>query len=103
MWRRCILVLLAIVAVLWADRDPLRVPALADRQNKILWVSKVDVRAGAPLWIRATLNGTGRTVTRELAQGPGPSYVNLPAAGCWSLSLSWSGHHDQLELRYTAS
>jgi hypothetical protein len=34
---------------------------------------------------------------------PGPSYVNLPAAGCWSLSLSWSGHHDRLELRYTAS
>jgi hypothetical protein len=93
----------SIVAVLWADRDPLRVPALAHRQNKILWISKVDVQAGAPLWIQATLKGTGQTVTRELAQGPGPSYVNLPAAGCWSLSLSWSGHHDQLSLRYTAS
>ena len=35
--------------------------------------------------------------------GPGPSYVNCPAAGCWTLNLSWSGHRDRVELRYVAS
>jgi hypothetical protein len=93
----------SIVAILWADRDPLHAPPLANRANKVLWVSRLGVRPGAPLRIRATLNGTGRAATVDLAQGPGPSYVDLPAAGCWSLDLSWSGHHDQLALRYTAS
>jgi hypothetical protein len=93
----------SIVAILWADHDPLHAPPLANRANKVLWVSRLDVRPGAPLRIRATLNGTGRAAAVDLAQGPGPSYVDLPAAGCWSLDLSWSGHHDQLALRYTAS
>jgi hypothetical protein len=91
-----------IVAILWGNRDYLRVPPLASPANKILWVSRLQVQPGAPLMIRATLNGTDRSVTREVIGGPGPSYVNLPAAGCWTLNLSWSGHRDQLELRYLA-
>jgi hypothetical protein len=90
-----------IVAILWAD--PLHAPPLAARSNKILWVSRLDGQLAAPLWIRATLNGTGRAVTREVAGGPGPSIIDLPAAGCWSFALSWSGHQDHLELRYVAS
>ena len=90
-----------IVAILWAD--PLHAPPLANRSNKILWVSRVDERLASPLWIRATLNGTGRTVTREVTGGPGPSIIDLPAAGCWSFGLSWSGHQDHLDLRYVAS
>jgi hypothetical protein len=92
-----------IVAILWADHDPLHVPPLADRSNKILWVSRVALRLPAPLRIRATLNGTGQTVTREVADGPGPSIIDLPAAGCWSLDLTWSGHQDHVSLRYVAS
>ena len=91
-----------IVAILWAPRDPLHAPPLPDRSNKILWVSRPGLQAPAPLLIRARLSGTSRTVTREVAGGPGPSIIDLPAAGCWFLDLSWSGHHDQLDLRYTA-
>ena len=92
-----------IVAILWARRDALHAPPLANVANKILWVSRLAVQPGAPLTIRATLNGTSRTATRELPNGPGPSQVNLPAAGCWTLNLSWSGHRDRVELRYAQS
>jgi hypothetical protein len=90
-----------IVAILWARHDALHAPPLASRANKILWVSKIDGQPD-PLTIRATLNGTGRTAKRVLPNGPGPSYVNLPVAGCWTLNLTWSGHRDQVELRYAA-
>jgi hypothetical protein len=92
-----------IVAILWADHDPLHAPPLAQRNNKILWVSKV-IPGGpfTPLLIQATLDGTSQIVTRQVPGGPGPSIINLPAAGCWSLDLSWSGHHDHLTLRYSA-
>jgi hypothetical protein len=92
-----------IVAILWAERDALHAPPLPGRGNKILWVSRPVLPSPAALLIRATLNGTGRTVIREVNGGPGPSIIDLPAAGCWSLDLSWSGHHDHLELRYAAS
>jgi hypothetical protein len=92
-----------IVAILWADDNPLRVPPLPDRSNKILWVSRPGQQAAATLWIRAALNGAGPTVTRQVTGGPGPSIIDLPTAGCWSVSLSWSGHQDHLELRYVAS
>jgi hypothetical protein len=91
-----------IVAIVWADHDALHAPPLANRGNKILWVSRLSQQLAAPLLITATLNGTGQTVTREVTGGPGPSTIDLPAAGCWSFDLSWSGHHDQLDLRYVA-
>jgi hypothetical protein len=28
--------------------------------------------------------------------------IDLPAPGCWTLHLSWSGHTDELKLRYVA-
>ena len=92
-----------IVAILWADHDPLHAPPLTQRNNKILWVAKMV--PGGPftaLRIQATLDGTSQVVTRQVPGGPGPSIINLPAAGCWSLDLSWSGHHDHLTLRYSA-
>jgi hypothetical protein len=89
-----------IVAILWAVRDPLHAPPLADRANKILWVSRLPVLPLSPLKIQATLAGTSLSVSREVIGGPGPSYVDLPAAGCWTLALSWSGHTDQVKLRY---
>src|SRR5262249_33985344 len=51
---------------------------------------------------RGQLNGTHVVASRVLPNGPGPSSVDLPAPGCWTLNLSWAGHHDQLDLWYTA-
>jgi hypothetical protein len=91
-----------IVAILWGNPDYLRAPPRAEPRNKILWVSRLGVRPGASLLIRATLNGGGRSATRVVTGGPGPSLIDLPAAGCWTFNLSWSGHHDRLSLRYLA-
>jgi len=86
-----------IVAILWVTPDALHAPALLNRANKILWVSRVS---SGPMTIRATLAGSTRTATVDLPDGPGPSYVDMPAPGCWTLHLSWGGHTDQLSLRY---
>jgi hypothetical protein len=91
-----------IVAILWATRDALHSPPLPDRGNKILWVSRVPFAAADPLIISATLPGSTRTATASVPGGPGPSTINLPAPGCWTLHLSWSGHTDELQLRYVA-
>jgi hypothetical protein len=83
---------------------PLRSPAGRDRANKILWVSRRAVRPLSDLRIRAQrMEGrrrVGRPVTRVVVGGPGPSGIDLPAAGCWRLTLRWSGRSDQLDLRY---
>jgi hypothetical protein len=83
---------------------PLRSPPLEDRGNKILWVSRRTVRPLSDLRIRAQrMEGrrrVGRPVTRVVVGGPGPSGINLPAPGCWRLTLRWSGRSDQLDLRY---
>jgi hypothetical protein len=86
-----------IVAILWATPDALHAPALPNSANKILWVSRVS---SGPMTIRSTLAGSTRTATVDLPDGPGPSYVDMPAPGCWTLHLSWGGHTDQLSLRY---
>jgi hypothetical protein len=91
-----------IVAILWATRDALHSPPLHDRSNKILWVSRVPLVAPDPLIITATLTGSTRTATVSVPGGPGPSIIDLPEPGCWTLHLSWSGHTDELKLRYVA-
>jgi hypothetical protein len=87
----------AILAVLFGA--PLRAPPAAGRSNKILWVSRLPVTPGDPLRITARQDGGG-TAEREVTGGPGPSVVDLPAPGCWRLTLSWSGHTDTLDLDY---
>jgi hypothetical protein len=83
---------------------PLRSPPGKDRANKILWVSRRAVRPLSDLRIRAQrMEGrrrVGRPVIRVVVGGPGPSGIDLPAAGCWRLTLRWSGRSDQLDLRY---
>ncbi len=91
-----------IVAILWADRDALHSPSLPDRTNKILWVSRIPFTAPDPLVITATLAGSTRTVTASVPGGPGPSIIDVPAPGCWIFHLRWSGHTDELKLRYVA-
>jgi hypothetical protein len=88
-----------IIAVLFqyppvAYRDP-------DKADKILWVSRLPQQPGHPLTIKATLDGSNTSVVRVLPDGAGPSGVNLPGAGCWRLSLHWSGHTDTMTLRFT--
>ena len=87
-----------IVGVVFGD--PLHAPALAGRGNKILWVAKTW---GAPLKIHATLNGSSLAVDREVAGGTGPSLIDMPKAGCWTFTLSWPGHHDELAIPYTGA
>jgi hypothetical protein len=89
-----------IVAILWSSKNALHAPPLPNIGNKILWASRVD--GPGPLVIRATLAGSARTAAVSLPDGPGPSYVNLPAPGCWTLHLSWGGHTDRLMLRYVS-
>jgi hypothetical protein len=91
-----------IVAILWATRDALHSPPRPEPANKILWVSRIPFVAPEPLVIRATLAGSTRTATVSVAGGPGPSTIDLPAPGCWTLHLSWSGHRDELRLRWVA-
>jgi hypothetical protein len=83
---------------------PLRSPPAKDRSNKILWVSRRDVRPLSDLRIRAQrMEGrhrVGRPVTRVVVGGPGPSGTDLPVPGCWRLTLRWSGRTDELDLRY---
>ena len=84
--------------------DPLLSPPGAQRSNKILWVSRQPAKPPSDLRIRAQRVEGGRPVGEPVRRivdgGPGPSTINLPAAGCWRLSLRWSGRSDELALRY---
>jgi hypothetical protein len=88
-----------IAAILFV---PLSSPEAKDHANKVLWVSRADP-GFHPLLIDATLAGTSTVVHRSLS-GVGPSYVDLPKAGCWHLQLSWDDgqQHDSLDLVYSA-
>jgi hypothetical protein len=94
-----------LVAVLWQRRDPLVVPAPPQRNNKILWVSRLP-SAGPSLQITAQqlIGGAavGPVQQRTVAGGPGPSVIDMPAPGCWQFTLHWSGHVDTVDLAYAA-
>jgi hypothetical protein len=98
-----------IVAILWASHNALVSPPLKDRNNKILWVARapLPVEKVTTFYIRAQrMVGTrniGTPVNRIVQGGPGPSIINLPAAGCWRLALHWAGHSDSLDVRYAAN
>ena len=83
-------------------RAALHSPPLQDRSNKILWMSRVPLVVPDPLLIRATLAGSTRTAAVSVPGWPGPSIIDMPTPGCWTFHLSWSGHTDELILRYVA-
>ena len=79
---------------------PLTSPPSADHNNKILWAAKVG--AEGDFWIDARLTGSDLRVRRDVGPAPGPSIVDLPAAGCWQLDLHWGYYTDRINLRYVA-
>lgn len=85
---------------------PLHSPAAPGRSNKILWVPRHLSKTVAPMWIKLQkMDGTqlvGAPVREIVTNGPGPSYVDAPSAGCWRLTLTWSGRRDTVDLVYTA-
>jgi hypothetical protein len=87
---------------------PLRAGNPTGRRNKILWIVK-QPRNGSPLRIVAHPLGSARPVVRlafPANSSPGeiyPSYVDVPSAGCWRLTLRWAGHVDRIALRYLAA
>ena len=89
-----------IVAVLFGD--PLTAPARPKLANKILWVARLPYAGRATLRIRAQRMVGHRLVGRPVARSleVGPSILDLPAAGCWRLTLHWSNRTDTLDLRY---
>ena len=90
-----------IVAVLFGY--PLTYPPRPDTNNKILWVAK-DMTSASDLAISAQLMdgaaAVGVSVDRTVLGGPGPSVVDLPAVGCWRLTLDWGDQTDSLDLEY---
>ena len=95
-----------MVAVLFGH--PLSAPEAKDHANKILWVSRLGQIPLAPLVVTAQQvdpAGQGpapRPVVRTIADGPGPSYLELPSPGCWHLDLSWDNgkQRDSMDLVY---
>ena len=85
-----------MAAILFA---PLQAPSAEGRNNKILWVTRPD-SAGYPLDIAAVRAGSDGTVVHRHLGGPGPSIVDLPQAGCWTLSLRWGEFRDTIDLGY---
>jgi hypothetical protein len=84
---------------------PLRAGRPTNPTNKILWITRLR-RNGSPLTIKARpLHSNAPRVTAVVPadSSPGeiyPSYVNVPRAGCWRLSLRWAGHTDSIDLPY---
>ncbi len=81
-----------IVAILFEQ------PLVAEREQKILWVSRELVNEPTDLEITAEREET--VVTRKVAGGPGPSGIEMPGSGCWTFDLRWAGRSDRLRLAY---
>lgn len=94
----------SIIAILFGART-LHAPPATGRNNKILWIARRQPSLG-DMHIRAQrMRGTqllGKPVSRLVPGGPGPSTIDLPAAGCWRFTLTWKTGHDTLDLGYAA-
>jgi hypothetical protein len=87
-----------MLAILFGS--PLTAPPSPDHANKILWAAKVGAERGE-FSFDARLEGSDLRVQRKVGPAPGPSIVDLPAAGCWHLALRWGGYTDTISLRYS--
>jgi hypothetical protein len=75
--------------------------------NKILWVVR-EPRNGQPLHIAAAPDASTEAMVAydfPANSSPGeiyPSIVDVPAPGCWRLTLTWGGNRAELSLLYAA-
>jgi hypothetical protein len=89
-----------MVGVLFGDPLHAGTPGPTEDQNKILWVAR-DPAVG-PMTIDAQRVGSNERV--QLGHVPiGPSYVNVPHAGCWHLTLHLSTGDDSVDVVYGAA
>jgi hypothetical protein len=89
-----------MVAILFGGQ--LHSPPDPEVNNKILWVSRMGSGDG-PLHLHARLEGSDLTTDLDLPGGVGPSYVDMPRAGCWRMELTWGDHRDTIDLPYAAA
>lgn len=82
---------------------PLRAGHPTNPNNKILWLVN-GLPTGPALEISGNAADSSVANVRQevpfIASGQGPSIVDLPAAGCWHLQLSWSGHTAAVDVPY---
>ena len=89
-----------MLAVIFAS--PLSSPAPAGVANKILWVTNAPAAPGEPLNISGHEESGPGTSHTSVEGGPGPSYVDVAAPGCWVFDLTWGTRHDVIALPYAA-
>jgi hypothetical protein len=93
-----------VVAILFGGT--LYSPPSPEVSNKILWVARDPAFAPGQLTIAAQrMDGSapvGHPVERSVPDGPGPSTIDLPEAGCWRMTLSWADRTDSLDLQYVS-
>ena len=89
-----------VVAILFGGQ--LTSPPRPDVSNKVLWVWRELPAALPDIKATARLDGTGPPVTDGLPAPAGPSSVDLPAPGCWRVTLSWPGGSDTIDLHAVA-
>jgi hypothetical protein len=82
--------------------NPLVAPADPSRANKILWVAKQTPAPTDRLVINGTLDGGELQHSVDIGSAPGPSYVDMPAPGCWQLTLTWGPNSDTMNLLWSA-
>jgi hypothetical protein len=103
MWPHAISRRGTVVAIVFGY--PLRAGQPTNPANKVLWIMRLP-RNGSPLTITARpLHANAPRVTGvwPADSSPGeiyPSYVNVPSAGCWRITLRWAGHTDSIDLPY---
>jgi hypothetical protein len=89
-----------MAAVVFAN--PLLAPADPERANKILWVAEQTPAFTDTLVIDGTREGDGLQHSVDIGSAPGPSYVDMPAPGCWRLTLTWGTHSDTINLLWSS-
>jgi hypothetical protein len=63
------------------------------------WLAR-DPAPPGPLTISAQRGPDEAPVVREVPGGAGPSTLDLPEPGCWTLQLRWADGTDTLRLAY---